>query len=93
MACTFPPEMVAEHLNVDAEAFSIKPNEHHRLCVGRRPIAWNCGKKNARRNIMRAFIAAALIVLAIAVGAAWILDDFVQQSVTEAFAEPTARVP
>jgi hypothetical protein len=42
--------------------------------------------------MMRAFVAACLIVLAIAVGAAWILNDFVQQSATEAFAEPTARV-
>jgi len=41
---------------------------------------------------MLAFAAAFLIVVVIAVGAAWILDDFVQQSATEAFAEPTARV-
>jgi len=41
---------------------------------------------------MRAFIVACLIVLVIAVGAAWILDDFVQQSAAEAFAEPTARI-
>jgi len=32
-------------VNLEAEAFSIKPNEHRRLCVGRIPMAWNCGKK------------------------------------------------
>jgi hypothetical protein len=41
---------------------------------------------------MRAFAAACLILVVIAAGAAWILDDFVQQSAMEAFAEPTARV-
>jgi hypothetical protein len=42
--------------------------------------------------MVRAFVVACLIVLVIAVGASRILDDFVQQSVAEAFAEPTARV-
>ena len=41
---------------------------------------------------MRAFTVACLIVLVIAVGSAGILDNFVQQSAAEAFAEPTARV-
>jgi hypothetical protein len=41
---------------------------------------------------MRAFTIACLSALVIAVGAAVILDTFVQQSATVAFAEPTARV-
>ena len=41
---------------------------------------------------MRAFAIACLSALIIAVGATVILDNFVQQSATVAFAEPTARV-
>jgi hypothetical protein len=41
---------------------------------------------------MRASAIACLSALAIAVGAAAILNNFVQQSATVAFAEPTARV-
>jgi hypothetical protein len=41
---------------------------------------------------MRAFVIACVTVVAIAAGAAAILDNFVQQSATAAFAEPTARV-
>jgi hypothetical protein len=41
---------------------------------------------------MRAFTVACLIALVIAVGAAGIFDNFVQQSPARAFAEPTARV-
>jgi hypothetical protein len=41
---------------------------------------------------MRAFAVACLIVLIIAVGAAGIVDNFVQQSASQAFAEPSARV-
>jgi hypothetical protein len=41
---------------------------------------------------MRALTVACLIALVIAVGAAGILDNFVQQSATKAFTEPTARV-
>lgn len=41
---------------------------------------------------MRAFALACLIALVIAVGAAGILDNFVQQSAAEAFTEPTARI-
>jgi hypothetical protein len=41
---------------------------------------------------MRTFTIACLSALVIAVGAAAILDNFVQQSATVAFAEPTARV-
>jgi hypothetical protein len=41
---------------------------------------------------MRAFAIACLCALVIAVGTAAILDNFVQQSATVAFAEPTARV-
>jgi hypothetical protein len=41
---------------------------------------------------MRAFVIACLSALVIAVGTAAILDNFVQQSATVAFAEPTARV-
>jgi hypothetical protein len=41
---------------------------------------------------MRAFAIACLSALVIAVGAAAILNNFVQQSATVAFAEPTARV-
>jgi hypothetical protein len=42
--------------------------------------------------MMRAFTAACLIALVIAVGAAGVLDNFVQQSAAEAFTESTARV-
>jgi hypothetical protein len=41
---------------------------------------------------MRAFAIACLTAVVIAVGAAAILDNFVQQSAAVAFAEPTARV-
>jgi hypothetical protein len=41
---------------------------------------------------MRAFAVACLTAAGIAVGVAAILDNFVQQSATVAFAEPTARV-
>ena len=41
---------------------------------------------------MRAFIAACFVAGVIAVGAAAILDNFVQEPVSVAFAEPTARV-
>lgn len=41
---------------------------------------------------MRAFIVACVTAVAIGAGAAAILDNFVQQSATAAFAEPTARV-
>ena len=41
---------------------------------------------------MRAFIMACLTAVAIAAGVAAILDNFVQQSATAAYAEPTARV-
>jgi hypothetical protein len=41
---------------------------------------------------MRTFAIACLTAVVIAVGAAAILDNFVQQSATVAFAEPTARV-
>jgi hypothetical protein len=44
-----------------------------------------------RRRKMRAFAIACLSVLVIAVGAAAILDNFVQQSAHVAFAEPSAR--
>jgi hypothetical protein len=41
---------------------------------------------------MRAFIAACFVAGVIAVGAAAILDHFVQEPVSVAFAEPSARV-
>jgi hypothetical protein len=41
---------------------------------------------------MRAFIMASVTAVAIAAGAAAILDNFMQQSAAAAFAEPTARV-
>jgi hypothetical protein len=41
---------------------------------------------------MRAFAIACLSAFIIAVGTAAILDNFMQKSATEAFAEPTARV-
>jgi hypothetical protein len=41
---------------------------------------------------MRTFAIACLSALVIAVGTVAILDNFVQQSATVAFAEPTARV-
>ena len=41
---------------------------------------------------MRAFFFALLLGAVIAVGAAAILDNFVQETATTAFAEPSARV-
>jgi hypothetical protein len=41
---------------------------------------------------MRAFAIACLSALVIAVGAAAILDNFVQQSAAVVFAEPAARI-
>jgi hypothetical protein len=40
---------------------------------------------------MRAFVIACFFALIVAVGAAAILDNFVQESAQVAFAEPTAR--
>jgi hypothetical protein len=48
--------------------------------------------ERVRRKKMRAFAIACLSAVVIAVGAAAILDNFVQQSATVAFAEPSARV-
>jgi hypothetical protein len=45
-----------------------------------------------RRKKMRAFTVACLTAVVIAVGAAVILDNFMQQSAVAAFTEPTARV-
>jgi hypothetical protein len=41
---------------------------------------------------MRAFTVGCLVAIAIAVGAAGILDNFVQQSAAGAFAEPSVRL-
>jgi len=41
---------------------------------------------------MRAFIIACLVATMIAVGAAAVLDDFVQESSSKAFTEPSARI-
>jgi hypothetical protein len=41
---------------------------------------------------MRVFIAACLVALMIAVGAAVVLDDFVQESSSNAFTESSARI-
>jgi hypothetical protein len=41
---------------------------------------------------MRAFIAVCFISAVVAVGAAAILDNFVQEPVSVAFAEPSARL-
>ncbi len=42
--------------------------------------------------MMRAFIAACFVVGVIALGAAAILDDFLQEPSSAAFAEPSARI-
>jgi hypothetical protein len=41
---------------------------------------------------MRVFVIACLFAAAVALGAAGILDNFVQESAKTAFAEPSARV-
>jgi hypothetical protein len=41
---------------------------------------------------MRAFVASCLVAAVFAVGAAVILDNFVQEPASVAFAEPSARV-
>jgi hypothetical protein len=41
---------------------------------------------------MKAFIAACFVVVAVAAGAAAILDNFVQESAAAAFSEPSARI-
>jgi hypothetical protein len=43
------------------------------------------------RNSMREFLAACFVAAVIAFGAALILDYFVQEPVSVAFAEPSAR--
>jgi hypothetical protein len=45
-----------------------------------------------RRNSMRVFIAACLALCVIAVGAGVILDNFVQEPASAAFAEESARI-
>jgi len=45
-----------------------------------------------RRNTMRVFIAACVVAGVIAVGAAAILDNFVQESASAAFTEFSARL-
>jgi hypothetical protein len=40
---------------------------------------------------MRAFIAACVVTVAIAIGAAAILDNLVQETASTAFAEPSVR--
>jgi hypothetical protein len=42
--------------------------------------------------MMRAFILACFVAGFVAVGAAVVLDSFVQESSAEAFAEPSARI-
>ena len=41
---------------------------------------------------MKAFIAACFVAIVVAVGAAAILDNFVQEASATAFAEPSARI-
>ena len=41
---------------------------------------------------MRVFVLACLVAVVVAVGAAVVLDNFVQESATTAFALPSARV-
>jgi hypothetical protein len=45
-----------------------------------------------RRNTMRAFAAACFVAAVIAVGAAGILENFVQKPASVAFAEPGVRL-
>jgi hypothetical protein len=45
-----------------------------------------------RRKRMRAFIVACCAIIAIAVGAAVVLDRFVQESSSTAFTESSARI-
>jgi hypothetical protein len=44
------------------------------------------------QKIMRAFIAACFVAVIIAIGAAAVLDNLVQQSSTAAFSEPSVRI-
>jgi hypothetical protein len=48
--------------------------------------------KENRRNTMQAFIVACCVAVAIGVGAAALLDNFVQESSAAAFTEPSARI-
>jgi FlaG/FlaF family flagellin (archaellin) len=45
-----------------------------------------------RRNTMQALVVACFVAVAIAVGAAAVLDNFVQESSPAAFTEPSARI-
>jgi hypothetical protein len=58
------------------------------------PLFWNgAGFFENGRNTMRVFVASCLVAAVIAVGAAVILDNFVQEPVSAAFAEqPSVRV-
>ena len=63
------------------------------FCLSNQPGNFElCYGSEDRRKKMRAFAVACLTAVGIAVGIAAILDNFVQQSATVAFAEPTARV-
>jgi len=55
-------------------------------------FGWCYRFERIRRKKMRAFGIACLTAVVISVGAAAILDNFVQQSAAVVFAEPTARV-
>jgi hypothetical protein len=44
------------------------------------------------RTIMRTFIAACFVAVIIALGSAALLDNFVQQSSSAAFSEPSVRI-
>jgi hypothetical protein len=50
------------------------------------------GLRKTGEDVMRVFIVAVLVAGVIAVGAAAILDNFVQEPASVAFAEPTTRV-
>jgi hypothetical protein len=50
------------------------------------------GLRKTGEDVMRVFIVACLLAGVIAVGAAAILDNFVQESSSVAFAEPGTRI-
>jgi len=56
------------------------------------PQFGNIWGRRPRGPIMRSFLAACVVAIAVAIAAAFILDNFVQESAKAAFALPSVRV-
>jgi hypothetical protein len=77
---------------VDVETETLFLSRIEQLILMKRFIRCPLGRCWNRRNAMRVFIVACLVVGIVAVGTAAVLDGFVQASSTAAFTEPGVRV-